>query len=99
LSQRFALLRVRLSEAIKRLKGASLAKFQDHLYPRDPIGAVAMDQVADDIEGSPGIAAFIAKRPHFRQIAQKRIEGARSVGKKSDCVLQIVVHNSRTWRT
>src|SRR5947209_18647576 len=94
LCQRLALTLTFLSPAIERLKSFCLAKLQDHPRPRHPIGALAMNEVPDDIEGGPGILTFIAKRPSFRQIAKKRIERGRSASQERYRILQIMLHYS-----
>src|SRR5438067_10056890 len=82
LRQRFTLTLTFLSPAIERLKSFCLAKLQDHPRPRHPIGALAMNQMANDIECAPSFATFIAECPGFRQVPQKRIESGGDSSEK-----------------
>jgi hypothetical protein len=74
LSEGLALTGLYMASAIEGLKRTRLARLQDHLRARDPIGALAINEVGDDIEGAPSAFAFVAERPGFRQIAEKGIE-------------------------
>ena len=56
--------------AIEWLERLALAELQHHPRPRHPVGAFAVNQMADHIEGAPGIFTFISQRPSLRKIAQ-----------------------------
>src|SRR5437868_2775173 len=60
LVQRLALTLLNLRKAIKRIKGSRLALFQDHPGPRYPVGALAEDQVANNVERAPAVLSFVA---------------------------------------
>src|SRR5438067_2475602 len=87
-----------LSPAVEGFKRLSLAKLQDHLSSRHPIGALAVNEMANDIERAPSLVAFIAERPSFRQIAQQHIESRRSASQKRYGVLQVMWHHSPSSR-
>jgi hypothetical protein len=70
------------SPAIKRRERLSLSKLQHHPHPWHPVRAFGMNQMAHHIKRAPGVFAFIARRPHFRQVTQKRIEGTGGAGEK-----------------
>src|SRR5580704_6502506 len=69
LFQRFAFTLSYLSPTIERLERASLAKLQNHLCARHPVRALAVNQVADDVERAPGVFTFVSRRPYLRQVA------------------------------
>src|SRR5438309_6577488 len=67
--------------------------------PRHPVGAFAVNQMADDIERAPtfftpGVFTFISERPRFRQITQKCIESSGGASEKRYCVLQVIFHHA-----
>ena len=82
-----ALARSRLRPAIKRFKGASVAELEDHAGAWHPVGAFTVNQVADDVEGGPGVFTFVAESPGFGQVAQKGVESSGSASEKGDAVL------------
>ena len=73
LLQRLAMILAGMPSAIKRGKGLALAGLQDHARSRHPVGAFAVTQVADDIEGSPGVWAFVAVGPCFGEATEKAL--------------------------
>src|SRR5580693_4384443 len=78
-------------EGIERL---GLAEFENAARARHPVGAVGVDEMADDIVNGPGILAFIAQRPFFGQIAQKRVERVGHALKQGDGVVEAVLHGN-----
>jgi hypothetical protein len=70
-----------MPSAIKRGKGLALAGLQDHARSRHPVGTFAVSQVADDIEGSPGVRAFVAVGPCFGEVTEKGVERSRGCGR------------------
>ena len=54
----------------------------------NPVGALAVREVADDIEGGPGVPALIAQDPVIGEIAEEGIEGCRSAGEQGDGMVQ-----------
>src|SRR5208282_3415767 len=84
----------RLSPTVEGLERARLAKLQNHFRARHPVGAVTVNQMANDIEGAPGVFTFISQRPRFRQIAQKRVESGGSSSEKRYCVLEVLCHQA-----
>lgn len=79
-----------LGAAIERLEGAALAVVEDEFGAGHPVGALAMDEMADDIEGSKGGAAFVLRGPGFGEIAQESVDRGGSVGEQGDCLVEIV---------
>lgn len=60
---------------VERLEGLGFAKLENDFDARHPVGAFAIDEMADDIVGGPGVVAFVAEGPCFGEIAEKRIQG------------------------
>ncbi len=54
-----------MSPAIEGLERPSLAKLQNHPRARHPIGAFAMNQMANHIERAPGVFTFILECPRL----------------------------------
>ena len=52
-----------LREAIELVEGACLAMLEDDPRPRYPIGVFAMNQMADDVERTPGLPTFMGRDP------------------------------------
>ena len=57
--ERAALRQLELREAIELVEGARLAVLEDDPRPRHPVGLLAVNQVADDVERAPRLAAFV----------------------------------------
>ena len=69
-----------LGAAIERLEGAGLAVVENDFGTRHPVGAFAMVEMADDIVGSEGAAAFVVRGPGFGEIAQEHVDRCGSAG-------------------
>ena len=67
LLQRFAPTLFELGRAIEGVEGPRLAVLEDDARAEYPVGALAHDQVAEDVEGAPGSLAFVDVRPGFGQ--------------------------------
>jgi hypothetical protein len=65
---------------------------QNDLGAGYPVSALGVNQMSDNIKGGPSFLAFIASRPRFWQVAQKRIECGGSPTEKSNGVVEIVRH-------
>jgi hypothetical protein len=50
-----------VSPAIEAIERFGFAKLQEHFYARHPIGAFAVDEVGDDVEGRPSVGAFVGE--------------------------------------
>ena len=50
---------------------------EDDARPRNPVGLLAVNQVADDVERAPRLAAFVAEDEAVGQAAQERVERRR----------------------
>src|SRR5580700_5459096 len=94
LSQRFAFTLAYLSPTIEGLERASLAELKNHLHTRHPVGAFAVNQMADDVERAPSVFTFISGCPCLRQAAQKRIETSGRSNEKRYGVVQVVFHHA-----
>jgi hypothetical protein len=84
LRQRFALTLCFVAQAIEGIEGLTLAKFEDLSRARQPVYAVGVGEVADHVEDSPGISAFVAMGPGFGEVAQECVESGGSAGENSD---------------
>jgi hypothetical protein len=83
---------VREAFAVKGIEGTGFAEFEDHFCAWHPVGAFAVDEVTDGVEGAPGFVAFVAMRPLFGKIAEQGIERGGGAGEESDGSLQIMWH-------
>ena len=92
LAQRFPPTLAFLRQPVERLKRAALAEFQNHFRSRDPVGALAMDQMSHYVKRVPTVSTFIAHRPRLRQITQQRIQRRRSASQQGYRVLQVLFH-------
>jgi len=93
LRQRAAFDLAQVSLHVEGLEAAALAVLEDDASAGNPVGAFAADEVSDDGDGGPGVAAFVGERHCVGQVAEKRIEGGRGTGEQSDGVGEVVVHN------
>src|SRR5271165_6381540 len=84
--------------AIEGVEGPRHAKLQDDPRPRNPIGALALNQMTDDIERGPGVFAFVCASPFVRQVAQQSVECGWCAAQKSEGVLQAMLHRTNFSR-
>jgi hypothetical protein len=98
LAERLALALPRLGEAIESVERSALSELQDHLRPRHPVGALAMDEMTDNIECAPGIRAFIVRRPLVGKVPQKRIQGCRRALEERYGLVQAMRHDEFRFR-
>jgi hypothetical protein len=56
--------------AIEGRKELRFTVLQNPFCAREPVGAIAVDQVADDVMDGPGAGAFVLLRPGFGEIAE-----------------------------
>jgi len=69
-----------LSETVEGIERAGLAVFEDAFGTGHPVGALADDEVSNNVERAPGIRAFVCGHPPAGQAAEERIQrwrGAR----------------------
>jgi len=66
-------------KAVERREPADRALLQDDPRSRDPVGLFAIDQVTDDVEGAPGVAALVRAGPGPVEPAEERAKGRRSI--------------------
>jgi len=52
----------------------------------------SVNEMADDVEGVPGVSPFGRMRPGFRKIAEKRVEDRRGALEKNDGLRQAMLH-------
>lgn len=71
LRQRLAFALALLGETIEGDKRLRFAELQNHFCAGHPVGSFAVDQVAYNVKGAPGVFAFVGERPFVRKIAQK----------------------------
>lgn len=96
--KRLALAFPHMSPAIKRRKRRRFAVLQNPFGTRNPVGALAMDEVADDIERAPRFVAFVARRPFVRKAAEQGVNGGGCAGEQSNAVVEIVRHSLQMLR-
>src|SRR5438105_2418333 len=73
LHQRLAFAVALLCPAIKLVEWTVFTMLKNDSCTHDPVGALAMNQMADDIKDAPSIFAFILRRPPRRQITQQGV--------------------------
>ena len=95
LSEGFSFALVEMAETLEGREGLGLAELEDHSRARDPIDAFGVEQVGDDVDGSPRLFSLIACGPGVGQAAQQRIENSGRVREKGERAIEIEVH----WRT
>jgi len=83
-----------VASTIERLEGARFAMFENHTGARQPVHAVAVDEVPNNIVDIESLSALVVHSPVIRQIAEKRVERGWRTFKQSDGVLKIVVHKA-----
>src|SRR5206468_4254547 len=66
-----------LREAVERLETATGALLEDDARSRNPVGALAMDQMADHIERAPRVGTFGRVGPFARESVEHGAEHAR----------------------
>lgn len=47
---------------------------------------LAVEEVADDFEGGPGVGAFVGVGPGLRQVAEEGVEGGWGAGEEGEGV-------------
>src|SRR5213075_3363846 len=73
LRQRLAFAIALLCPAIKLVKRTVLTVLKNDSCTHDPVGALAVNQVADNIKDAPTVVAFVLRRPPRRQITQQGV--------------------------
>src|SRR6188508_2171871 len=63
-----------LSEAVERVEGARISMLEDDPGARDPVRALAVNQMSDHIERTPGIGAFVRRRKAIGEAAHQRVD-------------------------
>ena len=66
-----------LREAVERVEGARVGVLEDDLQPAHPVGAFAMNQMAEDVERRPGAGPFVRTHPPVGQTAEHRVKDRR----------------------
>ena len=92
LGERLAPRGLELGEAIERCEGNVLTVCEEMVDARHPVGALALNQVPDDIERAPGVGAFGAEHPWLRQIPQQSVENFGSSGQYGNGGREIEFH-------
>lgn len=70
LAEKFAVAFLCRGLAIEGRKELRFTVLQNPFCAREPVGAIAVDQVADDVMDGPGAGAFVLLRPRFGEIAE-----------------------------
>jgi hypothetical protein len=84
-----------LREAVEGIEGPGFSVFEDDARPRHPVGALAYDKVADNVECAPGVISFVGMSPDVGETAQQRIESCGSSGEKGDGVGEVELRRTR----
>jgi putative YphP/YqiW family bacilliredoxin len=87
IGQRWSGGRRKLREPVERVEGARVAILQDDLHARHPVRLFPVNQVTDDVERAPGVAALVRRDPGRGQIAQQGVERSRGATQDIDGVL------------
>ena len=67
------------------------------MQPRHPVRKLAIDQMTDDIERTPGFTTFVARRPLLREAGQQCVEHLRRALKDGNAIAEIEVHGALEW--
>src|SRR3954469_14059807 len=92
LRQRLPCALARLRQAVELVEWLALAGFQYSPRPRHPVGALSVDEMSHNVERAPHLAAFIARGPRRRQLAQQCVECFWSMRKQRNGGTQVVFH-------
>ena len=68
------------AESRLRFYASRFPLFEDDPRPRHPVGALPVNQVANHIVRTPGVAAFVADDPVVGQATKERIERGGRAG-------------------
>lgn len=90
----FALTLADVSLAVEGGKGVGVAGVEDDPGAGDPVGSVAVDEMADDVEGGPGVGAFVVHGPFGGEIAQERVECGGGAGEQGDGLFEGLLHDA-----
>src|SRR5882762_8600084 len=85
----------RLSEAIKRIEWPRFAMLEYDARPRHPVGALADDQMAQDVERVPCVGSLIAPNPDVGESAQQHVQACRCAGENCEGLGQAEFWNGR----
>ena len=92
LGERLFFLHGQVGEPIEGLEPAVLALPADEARTRDPVGLLAVDQVADDVVRAPSLRALVRARPGLGQSGKESIQDAGSAPEDRHPVSKIEVH-------
>lgn len=92
LGQGLALGCVLVGGAVEWAEGLRLALGENDFGAREPVGALAVVDVGEDVTGRPSAFAFVRLSHGFREVMQERAEGGGGVGEESDGLLEVVFH-------
>jgi hypothetical protein len=92
--QRLALTLVEVSETIVRRKAAALTLRKDEPGARDPVRALAVDEVSDDDGRAPRFGPFRCINPRRAEIVQHRMQRPGRAFEDCDALRDVEVHCS-----
>src|SRR5262245_34312691 len=92
LAQRFALTLPKLGEPIERGKAPILALSEDDARARNPVGALAVNEMADDDIWTPRLRSFGRIDPRGWQTVEHRTQRGRRAFEHRDCIGEIELH-------
>ena len=87
-----ALVELGAGGAIERGEGAGFAVLEDGADAGHPVGALAVDEVGDDVEDGPGGVALVAVGPYFGEAAQEGVEGGGGAGEEGGGLVEVLLH-------
>src|SRR5262249_22716987 len=76
LDERFAAAVALLRQPIEPVELLRLAELENPSHAGNPVGPLAVNQVANDVEGAPGAGTFVWRRPCVGQVPQQRVQRA-----------------------
>jgi len=86
--ERLALALVELGFAIEGVEGPVFAMLEDDFDAGEPVGALAVDEMADDSVGAPVAGPAGGGGPGIRQAAKEAAEGGGSAGENGRAFFQ-----------
>jgi len=81
-----------VSHAVEGVEGAGVSEFKDDFRAWEPVGALAVDEMADDVAGAPGAVTFVGAGPGIGKAAEERVERGGGAGEQCGGVAECLFH-------
>jgi hypothetical protein len=81
-----------LGEAVKRLKRSSFTMLQNDPGTRNPVRLLAMDEMAHDVQRTPGVGTFVGRVPRRAGAAEEDAHHGRRALQNVECRNEIEIY-------